>query len=121
MQAVIVMASLTAPVLASVMAPELGVPPHVVGYYSALVYAVAASCLALMVMVQRWRGQLDDDRDPRARLPGLRLWGPARLMLAAPLRELAIACFAFAALQFSFSAVFVTVLTEGAKWPLVDA
>lgn len=42
MQAVVVMASLTAPVLASVIAPDLGLAPHLVGYYSALIYGLAA-------------------------------------------------------------------------------
>jgi hypothetical protein len=36
-QAAIVMASLTVPVLASLIAPAAGVPPYLVGYYAALI------------------------------------------------------------------------------------
>src|SRR5882724_1895628 len=55
MQAVIVMASLTVPILASVMAPELGVPPHLVGVYSAIIYGLAAgTSLATPGFVRRW-------------------------------------------------------------------
>ncbi len=55
MQAIIVMASLTVPILASAMAPELGVPPHLVGFYSALIYGLAA-CTSLLTpgFVRRW-------------------------------------------------------------------
>jgi MFS family permease len=56
-QIVIVMASLTIPVLAGVIAPALGVPPYLVGYYSALIYGFAVlSSLATPRLFHRWGG-----------------------------------------------------------------
>ena len=56
-QVAIVMASLTVPVLASMIAPEVGVPPYLVGYYSALIYGFAAmSSLATPRLFRRWGG-----------------------------------------------------------------
>ncbi len=56
-QVAIVMASLTVPVLASMIAPEIGVPPYLVGYYSALIYGFAAvSSLATPRLFRRWGG-----------------------------------------------------------------
>ncbi len=43
------------------------------------------------------------------------------MLSRAPLRRLGLASFAFAAVQFTFSAVFPTVLVEGAHWSVIDA
>lgn len=54
-QAAIVMASLTVPVLASVLALAAGIAPYLVGYYSALAFGcAAASSLATPGLVRRW-------------------------------------------------------------------
>jgi hypothetical protein len=47
-QVAIVMASLTVPVLASVISPAAGIPAHLVGYYSALIYGFAAAVVSLV-------------------------------------------------------------------------
>jgi len=55
MHVVVVMASLTAPVLASLLAAAAGVPPYLIGYYSALVYGVGAMVsLATPGLVRRY-------------------------------------------------------------------
>jgi MFS family permease len=56
-QIVIVMASLTVPVLASLIAPAAGIPPYLVGYYSALIYAcAAATSFVTPHLLRRWGG-----------------------------------------------------------------
>ena len=56
-QVAIVMASLTVPVLASAIAPAVGVPSIWVGYYSALIYGFAAlSSFATPRLFRRWGG-----------------------------------------------------------------
>src|SRR5579871_1842561 len=41
-QSIVVMASLLVPVLATILASAAGMPPYLVGYYSALIYGIAA-------------------------------------------------------------------------------
>lgn len=56
-QVAIVMASLTVPVLASLIAPAAGMPAYLVGYYSALIYGfAAATAFATPLLMQRWGG-----------------------------------------------------------------
>ena len=56
-QVAIVMSSLTVPVLASAIAPAVGVPAYWVGYYSALIYGFAAlSSFATPRLFRRWGG-----------------------------------------------------------------
>jgi MFS family permease len=56
-QVAIVMASLTVPVLASVIAPAVGVPSYWVGYYSALIYGFAAlTSFATPRLFRHWGG-----------------------------------------------------------------
>ena len=56
-QVAIVMASLTVPVLASAIAPAVGVPSYWVGYYSALIYGCATlSSFATPLLFRRWGG-----------------------------------------------------------------
>jgi MFS family permease len=56
-QAVIVMASLTIPVLAGLIGPAAGIPAYLVGYYSALIYGFAAATSVVTPrLFQRWGG-----------------------------------------------------------------
>jgi MFS family permease len=56
-QVAIVMASLTVPVLAALIAPAIGVPAYLVGYYSALIYGFAGtSSFATPRLFRRWGG-----------------------------------------------------------------
>src|SRR5689334_22604621 len=56
-QAVIVMASLTVPVLAGLIGLATGVPAYLVGYYSALIYGFAAAISVVTPrLFQRWGG-----------------------------------------------------------------
>jgi len=56
-QVAIVMSSLTVPVLASAIAPAVGVPAYWVGYYSGLIYGFAAlSSFATPRLFRRWGG-----------------------------------------------------------------
>jgi MFS family permease len=56
-QIVIVMSSLTVPVLASLIAPVVGLPAYLVGYYSALIYGLAGlSSFATPRLFRRWGG-----------------------------------------------------------------
>lgn len=56
-QVAIVMASLSVPVLASLIGPAAGVPAYLVGYYSALIYGfAAATSFATPLLLQRWGG-----------------------------------------------------------------
>jgi len=56
-QSTVVMASLTVPVLATVVASAAGIAPHLVGYYSALIYGVAAmSSFATPDLLRRYGG-----------------------------------------------------------------
>ena len=56
-QVAIVMSSLTVPVLASAIAPAVGVPAYWVGYYSGLIYGFAAlASFATPRLFRRWGG-----------------------------------------------------------------
>jgi MFS family permease len=56
-QAVIVMASLTIPVLAGLIGAAVGIPAYLVGYYSALIYGFAAATSVVTPrLFQRWGG-----------------------------------------------------------------
>ncbi len=74
---------------------------------------IAVICLVLAVLIQPWRGELDHDRAGDTRLIHPGFWLPAQLMAQrGGLRVVAVASFAFGAVQFSFSAVFPTVLVS---------
>jgi MFS family permease len=54
-QTIIVMSSLAVPLMAAAVAPTLGLQPHLVGYYAALIYLVAAiTSLATPQWVRRY-------------------------------------------------------------------
>lgn len=56
-QIAIVMASLTLPVLASLIGPAAGIPAYLVGYYSAMIYGfAAATSFATPPLLRRWGG-----------------------------------------------------------------
>ncbi len=81
---------------------------------------VASACLGLALLIQPWRDELDRDeaRDVVDRSP---FWTPLQLVAQrTELRPVAFAAFGFGALQFSFSAVFPTVLAR-AGWRVADA
>ncbi len=82
---------------------------------------ITAICLALALLVQAWREDLDSERMPNARLIGAGFWLPlATLSSSRGLRLVGAASFAFGAVQFTFVAVFPTVLV-GAGWTLRNA
>ena len=81
---------------------------------------VACACLGLARLIQPWRGELDGNGDG-ALMTRSPFWTPFRLVAQQiELRPIAFASFAFGALQFSFSAVFPTVLAQ-AGWRVADA
>lgn len=83
--------------------------------------AIAAGCVLLGVTVQRWRAELDAAPSRPSVRPRVELGRPIRVMLATSgMRDIAAASFAFGAVQFSFSAVFPTVLA-GLGWDVVEA
>jgi MFS family permease len=102
--------------LAGSLAPLLA---RLLGWRGA-VGIVACVCFVLALLVQAWRGELDSDDDGAAIIRSS-FWTPLRLV-AQPggLRPVAFASLAFGALQFSFSAVFPTVLAR-AGWQVADA
>jgi MFS family permease len=56
-QIAIVMASLSVPVLASLIGPAAGIPAYLVGYYSAVTYGfAAATSFATPLLLHRWGG-----------------------------------------------------------------
>jgi len=56
-QSIVVMASLLVPVLATILATAAGIPPYLVGYYSALIYGIAAiSSFATPDLLRRYGG-----------------------------------------------------------------
>jgi MFS family permease len=102
--------------LAGLLTPLLA---HLLGWRGA-VGVVALACLGLALLVEPWRDQLDRDEesDVLERSP---FWTPLQLVARqTELRPVAFAAFAFGALQFSFSAVFPTVLAR-AGWRVADA
>ncbi len=102
--------------LAGLLTPLLA---QLLGWRGAVI-VVASACLGLALLIEPWRGELDsaEDRNVIDRSP---FWTPLQLVARqAELRPVAFAAFAFGALQFSFSAVFPTVLAR-AGWRIGDA
>jgi MFS family permease len=90
------------------------------GWRGAIV-AIAAVCLGLSVLIQPWRGELDRDGLEAGRSLAPQFWLPLRLLLSdRGLRRIAVASFAFGSVQFSFTAVFPTVLAH-VGWTTTDA
>jgi MFS family permease len=80
---------------------------------------IAVECLALAALVQPWRNELDHDIGPDVHR--IDIWLPIRMLLAnSGLRTVGLASFSFGAVQFSFVALFPTVLVQ-AGWRLSDA
>jgi MFS family permease len=85
------------------------------------VLILASACAILAVLIQPWRRELDHDELTASRRVDSRLWLPVTMLLSdGGLRVAALAFFAFGAVQFSFTAVFPTVLVQ-AGWRLRDA
>jgi len=102
--------------LAGALTPALA---QLLGWRGA-VGVVAAACVALALSIQPWRGALDRG-DDNAITGRSSFWTPLRLVAQrAGLRPIAFASFAFGALQFSFGALFPTVLAR-AGWRITDA
>ncbi|HEY1797114.1 MAG TPA: MFS transporter [Stellaceae bacterium] len=78
------------------------------------VVALAVLCLALCVLIQRWRDEIDGDTAPAG--PALAppaFWRSFRRLLGdRHWRAVAVASCAFGSVQFSFTAVFPTVLAH---------
>lgn len=102
--------------LAGALTPVLA---QLLGWRGA-VGVVAGACVGLALLIQPWRASLDRaDDDTVIGRPSF--WTPLRLIAQqAGLRPIAFASFAFGALQFSFGAMFPTVLA-GAGWRITDA
>lgn len=84
----------------------------VLGWRGAIA-ALGVLCLALAALVQPWRQAIDDDGPSHDRDLSAGLWLPLRLMADNPgIRSVTLAAFAFGSLQFSFVAVFPTVLAH---------
>ena len=82
---------------------------------------LAVICLGLSVLIEPWRAAIDEDGPTADRDISVKLWLPARLILEnAELCAVNVAAFAFGALQFSFVAVFPTVLAH-VGWSTTDA
>jgi MFS family permease len=82
---------------------------------------IAAICLGLSALIQPWRHELDHDGLNAARSLAPKFWLPVRLLVTnAGLRSVTIASFAFGAIQFSFTAVFPTLLAH-VGWTTTDA
>jgi MFS family permease len=82
---------------------------------------IASICLGLSVLIQPWRAELDRDGLSVERGVSVQFWLPLRLLVEnAGLRSVTLAAFAFGAAQFSFTAVFPTVLA-GVGWTATEA
>jgi MFS family permease len=91
------------------------------GWRAALL-AAAAGCLLVAIAIQPLRRRLDGDRNPIAPIFSRALLDPLRMISrGGPLRVLAVGSAAFCALQFTFTAMFVTFLSERAALPLQSA
>ncbi|MFZ2004484.1 MAG: MFS transporter [Stellaceae bacterium] len=78
-------------------------------------------CLVLSVLIQPWRAQIDDDGPSHDRDLSAKFWLPARLIVENPgIRSVTVAAFAFGSLQFSFVAMFPTVLAH-VGWSTAEA
>jgi MFS family permease len=90
------------------------------GWRGAIVL-IASVCLGLSILIQPWRGELDRDGRSADRGSSVHLLLPLRLLAEnAGLRSVTVAAFAFGAVQFSFTAVFPTVLAR-VGWTTTDA
>jgi MFS family permease len=78
------------------------------------VVLLAAICLALSVLIQRWQFEIDSDKAPSAMPhPAPSFWRAFVLLLGnRGWRSVTIASCAFGSVQFSFTAVFPTVLAH---------
>jgi MFS family permease len=72
---------------------------------------VAAFCGVLALLVQPWRSGLDEHGGATGAARPAAFLAPGLLLQQRPLRAVAFASFAFGATQFSFSALFPTVLS----------
>ena len=76
---------------------------------------VTAGCALLAILVQPWRAAADTDRDPARRLLDFNLRQPLRVMWTVrPLRELALASFAYSGMQMCLGSYLVVHLVESA-------
>ena len=90
------------------------------GWRGAIV-VIAVLCLVLSVVIQPWRDAIDGDSEHVAPGPAPGFWLPFRLLVENPgLRSVTLASFGFGAVQFSFTAVFPTVLAH-VGWTTTDA
>lgn len=101
----------------------LALPPLTlwVGWQNA-VLALAGLCLITALLMQPWRTRLDNQRQSDARFDWSRLHQPLLTVTKLPaLRRLGLMSACFAAIQFTFSAVFVTFQVEQAALDPVRA
>ncbi len=85
-------------------------------------WAVAAGCLACVLLAQPLRAALDADRLPHNPLGMANLAGPIKMVLGhPPLARLAMSSFVFSAVQMSLTTYLVTYLTVTLGYSLVDA
>jgi MFS family permease len=85
------------------------------------VLVIAAVCLALTALIEPCRSAIDDDAPGHDRDLSVKLWVPLRLIAQnAGIRSAIVAAFAFGSLQFSFVAMFPTVLAH-VGWSTTDA
>jgi MFS family permease len=90
------------------------------GWRGAIV-AIAAVCLALSALIEPCRSAIDGDAPGHDRDLSVKLWVPLKLIVEnAGIRSAIVAAFAFGALQFSFVAMFPTVLAH-VGWSTTDA
>jgi cyanate permease len=81
--------------------------------------SIAFICFSLVALIQPWRNELDHDILPDVHR--IDIWLPIRMLLVSGgLRVVGLASFSFGAVQFSFIAMFPTVLVQ-AGWGLADA
>ena len=84
--------------------------------------ATAALFLALAVVLQPLRSEIDDDRQPGRKVSPTDVKATLQAVITKPgLRELAFASATFVGLQVCFQAFFVTYLAKGLGWPLTTA
>jgi MFS family permease len=77
------------------------------------VVVLAAVCLALCVLIQRWQAEIDSDAAPAGQAFVPAFWRSfGRLLGDRRWRAVAVASCAFGSVQFSFTAVFPTVLAH---------
>lgn len=104
-------------VLAALMLPALA---ERFGWHGALLASTSLLAVAIVPLLAM-RSELDDDRDPHARVSGGVLAG-VRLVLGHPrLRAFAIMGLAFASFQFCLFTFLITMLVQDFGWSLVAA